>query len=68
MYDVHLLDRDDCHLVNHHEDTLGAARARARYLMTDDFAMACGSTHDRLGTARVVVLRDGGVELELVRR
>jgi len=66
-YHIRLLDREGAHLTDHHEDTLQAARDKARYLMTDEFATACGSTHERLGTEKVVVVRGGESVFELVR-
>lgn len=54
-YDVVLIDRDGCDICADLIDGLVAAKARARYLLSDDHAKQIGTTHDTLGTYKVEV-------------
>lgn len=54
-YDVVLIDRDGCDICADLIDGLVAARARAKYLLSEDYAKQIGSTHDTLGTYKAEV-------------
>lgn len=54
-YDVVLKDRDGCDICTDLVDGLPAAKARAKYLLSDEHAALIGSTHDTLGTHKVEV-------------
>lgn len=54
-YDVILKDRDGCDICAALVDGLPAAKARARYLLSDDHATILGTSHDDLGTYKVEV-------------
>jgi len=59
-YNVVLLDKDGCETANDLIDGLPAAKKRAKYLLSDDFAAAVESTHDTLGTVKAEVRNQAG--------
>lgn len=59
-YSVVLLDSDGCETVNDLVETLPAAKARAKYLLSDDFARSIESTHETQGTAKVEIRNASG--------
>lgn len=68
-YRVVLLCRDGYTVSDNEEDTLARAKERARYLLSDDYAWMCETTHDRLLTLKAEVLdRDGMVVWDAFRR
>lgn len=54
-YDVVLRDRDGFDICTDLVEGLTAAKKRAEYLLTDDYAKTLGTTHDTLGTHKVEV-------------
>lgn len=54
-YNVILKDRDDYDICADLVDGMTAAKARAKYLLTDAFAKSIETTHATLGTCRVEV-------------
>ncbi|MFC3058550.1 hypothetical protein [Paenirhodobacter populi] len=54
-YTVILKDRDGFDICTALVDGLPAAKARARYLLSDEHAAMIGTTHDDLGTYKVEV-------------
>lgn len=54
-YDVVLKDRDGYDICTDLIDGLDAAKARAKYLLSDDHAKVIGTSHDALGTYKVEV-------------
>ena len=54
-YDVILKDRDGDDICADLVDGLGAAKTRARYLLSDVHAKNLGTSHDDLGTYKVEV-------------
>lgn len=54
-YDVVLKDRDGCDICTDLVQGLGAAKARAKYLLSAEHARAMETTHQDLGTFTVQV-------------
>lgn len=54
-YDVVLKDRDGYDICTDLIYGLAAAKARAKYLLSDEHAAMLGTTHDDLGTHKVEV-------------
>lgn len=54
-YDVVLKDRDGFDIFTELVDGLAVAKARAKYLLSDEYAAAIDTTHDALGTHKVEV-------------
>lgn len=54
-YDVVLIDRDGCDICADLIEGLAAAKARAKYLLSDDHAKQIGTDHETLGTYKVEV-------------
>lgn len=54
-YDVVLKDRDGCDICTDLIDGLVAAKARAKYLLSDEHAKQIGTSHNDLGTFKVEV-------------
>lgn len=54
-YLVVLLDKDGCHTSEREADNLKQAKKEADYLLSDDFAKSCETTHEALGTHKVEV-------------
>ncbi len=61
-YDVVLKDRDGCDICTDLIDGLPAAKAHAKYLLSEEYAKHIGTSHDVLGTYKVEVqaTRTGG--------
>lgn len=54
-YTIELLDADNCVITSDTAETLSDAVKRARYFISDDYARSCESTHEALGSKRVLV-------------
>lgn len=54
-YNVILKDRDGYQTVNYPIDGMPAARKRAKYLLSEEFAKSSGSDHDTLRSHKVAV-------------
>lgn len=60
-YQVLLLDKDGYHITNPFEaDTLKAAKERAKYLLSDEWATTAETTHETLGTKKVEIRNQAG--------
>lgn len=59
-YRVMLLDREGHELTTDYVDGLPAARARARYLLSNSYARNIENTHDAMGTWKVEVQPEQG--------
>lgn len=69
VYKVILMDAGGNWIKCHEEDTIRSAKNRAKNYLSDDFAVACGTTHESLGTHKAVILdRDGDVIFDIFWR
>ena len=60
-YQVILLDQDGCHISVDEADSLKAAKIKARYLFSEDYARQAETTHARLGTYKVEIRNADGI-------
>lgn len=54
-YRVVLLDKDECELGECQADGLKGAKAEMRRMLSDDYAKAAETTHERMGTYKAEV-------------
>ncbi len=59
-YNVVLLDKDGCETASDLIEGLPAAKKRAKFLLSTDFAASVESTHEVLGTEKVEIRNEAG--------